>query len=510
MWRLEVLLCLSLWVCVPAGAAVGGERVAKPGKPVRVRSTAKAGSAKAYEAWRAKFPEHDITPRPTDGANLALSVHKLEGKGIPGKPFLIWAIGSSFTNFLGNGETLIHELRKRFPNAPPILYKKHVTSSVTWQHMRGWVRQFVVPDQPDLVLMYVHDPGPRHLGKILDHIHQHSTADVIVPSLHLRRFEKLTARRVNLAAWDKARAICREHGAEFVENRRELADFMTAHHMTIEDMTVDAVHQTPLCALLINENIARHVAPCAKPAYRALDRERRVRVQGATKRAPRGVRVSDDWTEGPHGTLQAGRKGATLSITFTGNRVDLIGRRSARGGTAKVIIDGVPADRISAFYTTMIAPGKQNTYKGKPYLTLVNLPHGVVLGQNVVPQDWTLTMTDNAGNYRVVGSVTGPDGTGNVFRRFTSNSGQIIIDPELWRGNQRRKGKTEVGSRKGHTYSFSVYRCACGTVSFRGSAAMFHVPLVQNLPNGKHTLELVAEGGGPVRVDSFGVYTPPK
>jgi len=509
MWRLRVLVCLGLWVCAPAGAALGGQRVAKSGKPFRARSTTKAGKAKAYEAWRAGFPGYDITPRPTDGANLALAVHKLQGHGIPGKPFLVWAIGSSFTNFLGHGDTLIHELRKRFPNAPEILYKRYVTSSVTWQHMRGWVRQFVVPDQPDLVLMYVHDPGPQHLGKILDHIHQHSTADVIVPSLHLRRFEKFTTQRVNLAAWDKAREICRTHGAEFVENRRELADFMTAHHMTIEDMTVDAVHQTPLCALLINENIVRHFARCAKPAYRALDRERRISVRGATERTTRGVRVSGTWTEGPNGTLQAGRKGATLSITFTGNRVDLIGRRSAGGGTVKVMVDGAPAGEANAFYTTMIQPGKQNTYKGKPYLTQVNLPHGVILGQNIVPQDWTITMADGQGHYRVVGSVTGPDGTGNVFRRFTSDSGQIIVDPELWRGNQRRKGKTTIGSRKGHTYSFSVYRCARDTVSFRGPAKPFHVPLVQSLPNGKHTIELIAQGGGPVRVDSFYVFTPP-
>jgi hypothetical protein len=40
------------------------------------------------------------------------------------RPLLIWAIGSSFTNFLGGGDTLIDAIRQRYPGAPEIVYKK--------------------------------------------------------------------------------------------------------------------------------------------------------------------------------------------------------------------------------------------------------------------------------------------------------------------------------------------------------------------------------------------------
>ena len=40
-------------------------------------------------------------------------------------------------------------------------------------------------------------------------------------------------------------------------------------------------------------------------------------------------------------------------------------------------------------------------------------------------------MTSDTGGYRLEGSTTGPDGQGNSLKPFTSDSSQIIIDPEL-------------------------------------------------------------------------------
>ena len=66
----------------------------------------------------AGLPAYDDSPRAGDGRNLALSVAKWEGHGVPGRPFVIWAIGSSWTNFLGDGYPLIRAIRQRFPDAP--------------------------------------------------------------------------------------------------------------------------------------------------------------------------------------------------------------------------------------------------------------------------------------------------------------------------------------------------------------------------------------------------------
>ena len=104
-----------------------------------------------------------------------------------------------------------------------------------------------------------------------------------------------------------------------------------------------------------------------------------------------------------------------------------------------------------------------------------------------------------------------------MTRLFTSRSGQIQIDPALWRNGrvERRDDKGQVtevlfGNRAGDEFTFDVYRCAAGEVSFRcAEAGRFTLPLVQNLPNACHTLELVASGNGEIAIEGLYVFEPP-
>ena len=87
---------------------------------------------------------------------------------------MIWAIGSSWTNFLGDGYPLIRAIRQRFPDAPEIIYRKHAGSGTPWEYVRGWVQQFVAADSPDLILTYTNGSpeGPRcapHDDPPIDH-----------------------------------------------------------------------------------------------------------------------------------------------------------------------------------------------------------------------------------------------------------------------------------------------------------------------------------------------------
>ncbi len=82
---------------------------------IRLRTATFAEMSAAYAAERAELPPYDDSPRPGDGRNLALSVAKWQGQGIPGKPFVIWAIGSSWTNFLGDGYPLLRTSANGFP-----------------------------------------------------------------------------------------------------------------------------------------------------------------------------------------------------------------------------------------------------------------------------------------------------------------------------------------------------------------------------------------------------------
>ena len=161
---------------------------------------------------------------------------------------------------------------------------------------------------------------------------------------------------------------------------------------------------------------------------------------------------------------------------------------------------------MDAFFTTFINVGKNNVRPERGLVT-DRAPHGIRLGQNVVPQTWTITMIDDNGNFKLEGSITGFDGQGNNVEPFTSNSGQIIVPPDLWRYARDRKG--QAVNKKNDLFTWKVYRTGVGSVDFRGKQdEIFRVKLIQNLSNAEHTLELVTTGGK-IRVHAFDVFEPP-
>ncbi len=129
--------------------------------------------------------------------------------------------------------------------------------------------------------------------------------------------------------------------------------------------------------------------------------------------------------------------------------------------------------------------------------------------QITIPREssWTLS-----GDFRLEGTVTGFDGSGNSTRPFGSRSGQITIDPALWRHNRDvlPGGKVVHGNRACDTFGFNVSRTAVADVRFGSDARReFSVPLVRNLWGGSHTVEIVASGDGEAIFDGFHVAQPP-
>lgn len=411
---------------------------------------------------------------PTDGQHLALTLHKLQNGITPARPFLIWAIGSSYTNMLGDGEAWKQEIAKRFPNAPPIIYKKMVGNSCPWQYARGWLRHLVIPEQPDLVITYTIG-NPEDLEKLITEVRQHTTADIIVPSIHWReRDQPLWGKSENAADQDVAavRDVCRKHHVEFIENRRDWAAYLASNKLLIPALLKDAVHQSDYGAQIINSNILAHFQNSETFSYKTDSRERRL----------------------DSAALQDGQ------LSFTGNRVDLIGKKSPSGGSVRIRIDGRPAYQLDAFLMTYVQPDSKNHKEGKGATPRDQSPHAVTLGEGIVAQSWTLVMTSDTGDYELTGSITGPDGKGNAFQPFTSNSGQILIEPELWRRAER--------NRTGDRFTWNVNHAAVGEVSFKGQAGeVFVVRLAQALANHEHLLELIPTGK--IDILGFDVFEPP-
>jgi len=417
--------------------------------------------------------EYQAPPRPGDGANMALTVEKLEKGFDPERPLLIWAIGSSFTNGLGDGSTLIELLKPRFPNMPKVVYKSFAGNSTPYHLTRGWARHLVIPEQPDVVLIY-NFGSVEDLEKLIVDLRQGTTADIVVGTIHwcVPHEKQWPNPDLPCSHQDipKLRAVCEKHGVELVESRREITEYMVANKLDIKSLLADAVHENAYASLMTNMNIARHFNRPAKFAYDPRSRERRVDAA------------------------------ASPEVSFTGTRVDLIGWRSPDGGAATVLIDGKPADQAPVFSCGYIKPDPKNAPL-PPNPPRDRSPHRLTLGTNVMPQSWTLTMTSDTGDYELVGSVTGPDGTGNAKKPFTSKSGQIVMEPEFWRQPE--------SNRTGDKWTFEVSRSTVGRVDFKGERAKFRLTLVQGLPNGPHTVKLVADGAGPVAIDAFDVFEPP-
>jgi hypothetical protein len=110
-------------------------------------------------------------------------------------------------------------------------------------------------------------------------------------------------------------------------------------------------------------------------------------------------------------------------------------------------------------------------------------------------------MTSDTGDYELVGSLAGPDGKGNGLKPFTSNSGQIIVEPDFWRDAKN--------NRAGDRFRFDVTRTTAASVDFNGEKQKFRLRLAWNLSNGPHVVKLVARGDGAVTVDAFDVFEPP-
>lgn len=182
----------------------------------------------------------------------------------------------------------------------------------------------------------------------------------------------------------------------------------------------------------------------------------------------------------------------------------MIGRKAPGGGTVKVLVDGIPADRAPVFLMSFIKPSQAHAWR---------IPHAVDLGPNPLPQTWTIVMTSDVGDYRLEGSVTGSDGTGNLAQPFLSPSGQIGLNPRFWRqGRVEKKDQpVEYGVAGGDAFAFDVYRCAVGERSFKADQPGPLVePLVRNLSNQQHTLELITTGDGEVVIEGLYVFEPPE
>ena len=289
----------------------------------------------------------------------------------------------------------------------------------------------------------------------------------------------------NLPNIPQMRRICEKYGVELVENRKEWAKYLRDHGMKVEvdpqhGLLLDGVHQSKYGVLVINENIFRHLPPetpmrMTPPAASPLERD--------AGRAGLGQGTCDDLRL----ELDSARAWPAPPLAAAGSRflspaIGSISSASRRRTAAR------PAScwtvclrkRSPVSMPVPLPAGAANARPSQGSVGDIG-PHGIAWWDTRT-QTWTIRVTDDEGNYRLAGSVTGFDGTGNMLKPFTGNSGQIRIPSELWRHGagcvpflQPWDGK--ILNKAGDAYTFDVYRACKPIVDFHGKGGAFRVPL---------------------------------
>lgn len=114
--------------------------------------------------------------------------------------------------------------------------------------------------------------------------------------------------------------------------------------------------------------------------------------------------------------------------------------------------------------------------------------------------------------FKVEGSKTGFDGTGNSLEKFISNSGRVVIEPGMWKNLQRDYEFKDKPVTPDFEITWSVkplFVDQYQPVEMADSSKKYASRLAQNLTNEKHTLQLTIKGKGNPMIKAIRIYTPP-
>jgi hypothetical protein len=227
--------------------------------------------------------------------------------------------------------------------------------------------------------------------------------------------------------------------------------------------------------------------------------------------ARQGVKVSGDFRPAGEGRgIELAGPNSRLELTFTGNRVDVIGPADAPPASATVLID----DRPPSAWPFNWAVSRPSAGPGTWFPAVNRVSLGSVAAQT---EDWTLHFFDLSKDgkqykFRLSGSITGPDGEGDAsMAEFTSTSGRIrflISDVSL--PTIARVFKKDLPPEfdvKWKTYPLAgdAYQRASGDGKSNGDWQT----IANDLPSAEHRLIIQPRGDGPIRIRGLEIHRPP-
>jgi lysophospholipase L1-like esterase len=409
-------------------------------------------------------PPKTLGPVDTYGKHLARSMHLL-ASSTPDRrnPVRVLFYGQSITEQAW-AKAVAADLKARFPHADLTVENRAIGGHSSQKLVRT-AEADLYPFRPDLVIFHVYGAHDDY-ERIVRNIRERTCADVLQQTDHLNAKddvdEPTDPAALSPKAWNPwmnavhLPAVSRRYGTELADVRGLWKQYLRDHGLKPAALLRDNVHLNGHGEYLMAEVVKAYLRPTAAPT------DERVRTV-------------------PFGG----------SLTFTGTRVDAV--RSAGGG--EVRIDG---KRPSEF-PTAYANTRTTAYPRSNWPCLLS----VSADAPRTAEEWTLTVTElsddhKTGRFTLRGSVTGPDGAGEVGQAFRSNSGRVVLDPKDWNLDYC-KAVFKRPLPLPFDIKWKTYVQGVDTLP----ASDKPVTLIDGLPPGQHTLTIT--GGG---VQAVTVYDP--
>jgi hypothetical protein len=380
---------------------------------------------------------------------------------------------------------VVADLQARFPHAR-LVAENRAIGGFSAQLLIKTAETDLYSFNPDLVIFHVYGAHDKY-EEIFRRIRSRTTAEILQQNDHVTKDKDFTE-ETNAAKlpprgdhWDAFMNhnflpdMAKKYHTEFCDQRAIWKQYLRDYQLEPKQLLSDNVHLNAHGEYLMAECVKAHLRydANAKPTMPEHDAHNWVKV----------LKV----------------EGKTFS--FTGNRVVLPGVTLTKDADFRFTIDGkAPTElpNVNRLTRTTSYPGSN-----WPCILLVQADKPRLV------EEWTLTITECAPDhklvkFRVQGSVTGFDGTGDSSQRFVSTSGRVIIQPDDWHVERCFKQfKRPLPAQFAIKWQVLPNYWTAG----QAADATNEVELIHGLPNGPHKLVLVGRSFADVK--ALRIHTPP-
>lgn len=383
-------------------------------------------------------------------------------------------------------------LRRRFPDAD-LKIENRAIGGFASQILVKTAETDLYPFYPDLVIFHVYGSHVEY-EDIIRRTRERTTAEVLIQTDHMRRsadIDEPTAAenlrmQSNWSAWFNyvfLPGLANKYSVQLTDQRDLWKRYLVEYGLEPGDLLVDGVH--------LNDHGCELMASLVTPHLR--------------RRSDADPEAWSGWvTEYAVGRDIHWRGGKTR-LEFEGNRIDAVMLPGGQGG-GSVLIDGKKPSDIPELYTDT----RTTSFPGSNWPCLLRSTSRAPR----IAEEWTLTLTeisDELSDFRfsLVGSATGPDGSGSRKELFVSDSGRVVIDPEDWNLDYAFRVHKR-GLPEGFEVSWQTVPLCVDELppTGKGDPSLKQtVTLAQGLSGGRHTIEVT--GGEAAPFILLRVYRPP-